>query len=66
LPRPGAAFETRSAVADHASFAQGVYDDILTQLSRIEALKVISRTSVIQYAGSGKSSRLIAAELGVE
>jgi TolB-like protein len=58
-------FETRSAVAEDSFFAQGVHDDILTQLSRIEALKVISRTSVMQYAGSEKSIREIADELGV-
>jgi TolB-like protein len=58
-------FETRSAVAEDSFFAQGVHDDILTQLSRIEALKVISRTSVMQYAGSEKPIRDIARELGV-
>ena len=58
-------FETRSAVAEDSFFSQGVHDDILTQLSRIEALKVISRTSVMQYAGSEKPIREIARELGV-
>ena len=58
-------FETRSEVAADSFFAQGVHDDILTQLSRIEALKVISRTSVMQYAGSEKSIRQIAYDLGV-
>lgn len=58
-------FETRSAVPEDSFFAQGVHDDILTHLSRIDALKVISRTSVMQYAGSDKSIRQIADELGV-
>jgi TolB-like protein/Flp pilus assembly protein TadD len=58
-------FETRSAVAEDSFFSQGVHDDILTQLSRIEALKVISRTSVMQYAGTEKAIREIARELGV-
>jgi TolB-like protein/Flp pilus assembly protein TadD len=46
-------------------FVLGVHDDLLTQLSRIEALRVISRTSVLEYRGSPKNVRQIAAELGV-
>ncbi len=47
------------------SFRTGVHDDILTQLSRIPDLKVISRTSVMQYVETPKPIREIAAELGV-
>ncbi|NQV42253.1 MAG: tetratricopeptide repeat protein [Candidatus Marinimicrobia bacterium] len=47
------------------TFADGVHDDILTQLSKIADLKVISRTSVMQYKGTTKLISTIAAELGV-
>lgn len=46
-------------------FADGVHDEILTHLSRIGALKVISRTSVLGYRDTRKNLREIAGELGV-
>jgi len=46
-------------------FADGMHDDILTQLSKIGDLKVISRTSVMQYKGTSKLIPDIAQELGV-
>lgn len=58
-------FAVRSAVIEDSFFVQGVHDDILTQLARIEELKVISRTSVMRYAGVEKPIREIAGELGV-
>jgi len=58
-------FENRSAVEDDAFFAAGIHDDLLTQLSKISALKVISRTSVMGYAESGMKIPDIANELGV-
>jgi TolB-like protein/Tfp pilus assembly protein PilF len=56
-----AADEGESAVF----FAEGIHDDILAQLSQIDSLTVISRTSVMQYAGTTKPMRVIAQELGV-
>lgn len=47
------------------SFADGVHDDILTQLSKVGDLKVISRTSMMQYKETTKPIPEIAAELGV-
>ncbi len=44
-------FENLSNDREDASFADGVQDDILTKLARIADLKVISRTSVMQYSG---------------
>ena len=44
-------FENLSDDKEHAFFADGVQDDILTKLAKIAALKVISRTSVMQYRG---------------
>ena len=44
-------FENLSDEKGHAFFADGVQDDILTKLGKIADLKVISRTSVMQYRG---------------
>src|SRR5262249_42922382 len=44
-------FENLSDDKEHAFFADGVQDDILTKLGKIADLKVISRTSVMQYRG---------------
>ena len=44
-------FENLSDDKEHAYFADGVQDDILTKLAKIADLKVISRTSVMQYRG---------------
>ena len=50
---------------ESAAFALGVHDDVLGQLARIDALRVISRTSVMGYAETSKNVREIARELGV-
>jgi serine/threonine-protein kinase len=44
-------FENLSDEKEHAFFADGVQDDILTKLAKIADLKVISRTSVMPYRG---------------
>ena len=44
-------FENLSDEKEYAFFADGVQDDILTKLAKIADLKVISRTSVMQYRG---------------
>ena len=46
-------------------FSDGVTEEILTSLARIEGLKVISRTSIMRYKGSTASLREIGRELGV-
>jgi serine/threonine-protein kinase len=48
----------------HSFFAGGLHDEILSQLSRIGSLRVISRTSVLGYAGTGTSIREIGSQLG--
>ena len=58
-------FATRSEEKQDEYFSEGMHDDILTQLSKIDSLTVISRTSVMQYAGTTKSIPQIAGELGV-
>lgn len=55
-----------SAETQHAYFAGGLHDELLTQLSRVAALRVISRTSVMSYAGPNiPPIKQIASELGV-
>ena len=44
-------FENLSNDREDASFADGVHDDLLTKLANIADLKVISRTSAMQYRG---------------
>lgn len=46
-------------------FSDGLTEDIITQLSKIRAYKVISRTSVMQYKHHTKSAKEIGKELGV-
>jgi TolB-like protein/Flp pilus assembly protein TadD len=49
-----------------AYFVQGMHEALITELSKIEALHVISRTSAMKYQGSDKSVPEIADELGVD
>ena len=58
-------FENLSDDKENAYFADGIQDDILTNLSKIGDLKVISRTSVMSYRGKGQSVRDIGKALGV-
>jgi TolB-like protein/Tfp pilus assembly protein PilF len=59
-------FENLSADPENAFFVDGLHDEILSDLARIAALKVISRTSVMQYRTAAKRNlREIANELGV-
>jgi adenylate cyclase len=59
-------FENLSEEKANAFFADGVQDEILTNLARIADLKVISRTSVMQYkTGLQRNLREIAQQLGV-
>ena len=50
---------------ENAFFADGIHDDLLTQLAKIGSLKVVSRTSVLEYRDSPKNMREIGRELGV-
>jgi serine/threonine protein kinase/tetratricopeptide (TPR) repeat protein len=59
-------FENRSEEKANAYFADGVHDEILTDLARIADLKVISRTSMMQYRNTAtRNLRAIAQQLGV-
>ncbi|MGH7477645.1 MAG: tetratricopeptide repeat protein [Longimicrobiales bacterium] len=75
-PTPALASEIRSvAVLPLANlsgdpgqeyFAEGMTEAMITELSKIAALRVISRTSAMRYSGSDKTLPEIADELGVE
>ena len=58
-------FENLSHDPDNAYFADGIQDEILTRLSKVGALKVISRTSTQQYASKPGNLSDIAKQLGV-
>lgn len=58
-------FANRSPNPDDAFFADGIHDDLLTHLSKIADMHVISRTSVMGYAGSDRKIPDIGRELGV-
>jgi TolB-like protein/Tfp pilus assembly protein PilF len=51
---------------DQEFFADGMTDALITDLSRIRSLRVISRTSVMSFKGTGKSLREIAQALNVD
>src|SRR5205807_3179563 len=59
-------FENLSSDKENAYFTDGVQDEILTDLAKIADLKVISRTSVMQYkSGAPRNLREIGQQLGV-
>lgn len=58
-------FANRSSDPENVYFVDGIHDDILTHLAKLEDLKLISRTSVMRYRDTDKSIREIGEELGV-
>jgi len=58
-------FENLSDEKENAYFADGIQDDVLTNLSKVGDLKVISRTSVMPYRGKRSNLREIGKALGV-
>lgn len=56
-------FTSLSANSDDEYFSDGITEDIITQLSKIGALRVISRTSAMRFKGTHQSLREIAAAL---
>ena len=59
-------FENRSTDPENGFFADGIHDDILGRLAAVDALNVISRTSVNAYRDTTKNANQIGSELGVE
>jgi TolB-like protein/Flp pilus assembly protein TadD len=58
-------FENRSSSKNDAYFVDGIHDDILTQLAKVSAMKVISRTSVERFRDTRLPIKQIAQQLGV-
>lgn len=58
-------FENRSNREEDQFFTDGIHDDLLTTIARIGSMKVISRTSVMEYRDTTKKIPEIAKELGV-
>lgn len=58
-------FENRSDDKQNSYFADGVQDDILTELSRVADLKVVSRSSVMDYKTGARNLREIGRQLRV-
>ncbi len=58
-------FDNLGGDSANRTFTDGVHDEILTDLTRVAALQVTSRTSVEEYRDTRKSVQQIGAELGV-
>ncbi|MGD8698630.1 MAG: tetratricopeptide repeat protein [Gemmatimonadales bacterium] len=58
-------FDNLSTDPDNEFFADGIHEDIILHLHKIADLKVISRTSVMEYKGRSENLRAIAEELEV-
>ena len=58
-------FTNMSEDKDSGYFADGIHEDILTNLAHIASLRVVSRTSVMEYRGKTENIRAIAQKLGV-
>jgi TolB-like protein/DNA-binding winged helix-turn-helix (wHTH) protein/Tfp pilus assembly protein PilF len=59
-------FENLSGDAVNDPFTDGIHDDILAQISRISALRVISRTSTLGYRDTDKDLKTIGRELNAD
>jgi TolB-like protein/lipoprotein NlpI len=58
-------FENLSSDAENEHFADGLHDELLTKLAKLHDLKVISRTSVMEYKDKTHNLREIGKALGV-
>jgi TolB-like protein/Tfp pilus assembly protein PilF len=58
-------FTSRSTDPENQLFADGIHDDLLTRLANIGSLRVISRTSMMEYRDTTKNLRQVGQELGV-
>ena len=59
-------FTAVSMDGDNEFFATGVHDDLLTRLAQLESLRVISRTSVLEFKNTVRNIREIGARLGAD
>lgn len=59
-------FTSASQDSDSEFFAHGIHNDLLTQLSKLQSMRVISATSVMEYRGIAHNIREIGEELGAD
>jgi TolB-like protein/tetratricopeptide (TPR) repeat protein len=59
-------FVSANLEGDSEFFATGVHDDLLTQLAQLQSIRVISRTSVLEYKDTTSNIREIGKELGAD
>jgi TolB-like protein len=59
-------FVSTSLGGDSELFASGVHDDLLTQLAQLQSIRVISRTSVLEYRNTVRNLREIGKVLGAD
>jgi TolB-like protein/Flp pilus assembly protein TadD len=59
-------FSDLSSAGDNRYFSDGLTEEVITNLSRMKKVKVVSRTTVMQYDRSDRSAGKIAADLGVQ
>jgi TolB-like protein len=59
-------FTAASLEGESGFFATGVHDDLLTQLAQLESIRVISRTSVLEYKDTILNIREIGEQLGAD
>ena len=59
-------FTAASLEGESEFFAIGVHDDLLTQLAQLQSIRVISRTSVLEYKDTVLNIREIGAQLGAD
>ena len=59
-------FTAASLGGDSEFFAVGIHDDLLTRLAQLESLRVISRTSVLEFKNTVRNIRDIGAQLGAD
>ncbi len=59
-------FADLSPEQDNKYFSDGLTEEIITNLSRLQKVKIVSRTSVMHYDRAGKSMKQISGELGVQ
>lgn len=59
-------FDNISPDPDHAYFSDGLTEEVITTLSRLQSLRVISRNSAMALKGTGKDTRTLAEELQVQ
>ena len=59
-------FENLGAAPEQDYFADGITEDLITDLSKLPGLRVVARNSAFAYRGTAEDEGVIARELGVD